>query len=285
MPEKLYKVLLVAIITAAAAAVPAFLFFAKADNWLEVDFLDVGQGDAILIKSPYGQNILIDGGPDGAVIGRLAENLEFWDRTIDLMILTHPHSDHVKGLIEVINQYDVKKILYTGASHSAPDYLAWLDLIREKKIPLVIIDRPQTVKLGEDCELRIIYPIKNLAGGTSGNLNNTSIAAKLVYRQAKFLFAGDMETEAERELIASGADLSADVLKAGHHGSDTSSGEEFISAVKPSIAVIEAGKDNDFGHPSLRTIKRLERAGAKLFRTDVGGTVKIISDGVEITVD
>lgn len=282
MPHKLYKILLILGIFAVLVAAPAFWYLYNPVYQLEVDFLDVGQGDAILIKTPFGQNILIDGGPDNTIIKRLSENLAWWDKKIDLMILTHPHSDHVGGLIDVIKRYKVEKILYTGVVHNSPDYLVWLELIRGRKIPLIIIDRPQVIELGEDCELQIIYPRESLLGKEVDNLNSSSIIAKLVYGQTKFLFTGDAESEVEQELINSNADLSAQVLKAGHHGSDTSSGQEFLQAVRPEIVIIQVG-GNDFGHPSRRVIKRLERIGAQVFRNDLDGTVRVVSDGKAIT--
>lgn len=284
MPPKVIKRILFLTAFFIIAALAAFWFCCGEERKLTVDFLDVGQGDAILIKSPYGQNVLIDGGPDKTILNRLAEKLDFADKKIDLMILTHPHDDHVAGLSDVVKQYDVKKIIYTGATHTGPNYLNWLELIRERKISLTIIDRPQTIKLGENCELEILYPLKSLAGQSADNLNNTSIVIKLIYGQTKFLLAGDMESDVERELSASGADLSADVLKVGHHGSDTSTGDDFLKAVGPKFAVIEVGKDNSFGHPSLRVLKRLERAGAKIFRTDQDGSIGFISDGATVSV-
>ncbi|MDP3043764.1 MAG: ComEC/Rec2 family competence protein [bacterium] len=282
MIKKAKIILLILGIAAAIAVIPVFWLFYNPSGDLEVDFLDVGQGDAILIKTPFGQNILIDGGPDNAVLSELAKNLPWWDRRIDLMILTHPHDDHVAGLIDVMKRYNVKKILYTGVVHSAPNYLAWLELIKENKVPLVIIDRPQTVKLGEDCELRIIYPRLSLLGKAVDNLNNSSLVIKLIYGRTGFLLTGDIETEVERELVKSGADLSADVLKVSHHGSDASNSQEFLEKVKAKIVVIQVGKDNDFGHPSLRVIKRLEKTGARVFRVDLDGTVKLFSDGENI---
>jgi len=282
MSAKIYKILLILGIAAALLVVPIFSLSYNPPENLGVDFLDVGQGDAILIKTPFGQNILIDGGPDNKVIEELGKNLPFWDRQIDLMVLTHPHDDHVTGLIEVIKRYSVKKILYTGVVHSAPNYLAWLEAIRERKIPLVIIDRPQKVVLGDSCYLEIISPAKSLLARETDNLNNSSIVAKLVYEETVFLFTGDAEMEIEKELLVSGADLGVQVLKVGHHGSDTSSSEEFLEAVGPQIAVIQVGKDNDFGHPNLRILKRLERTGAEVLRSDLDSTIKLISNGKEI---
>ncbi|MDO8592617.1 MAG: ComEC/Rec2 family competence protein [bacterium] len=282
MSARLYKILLILGMAACAAAVLLFWLAYRAPNRLVVDFLDAGQGDAILIKAPSGQNILIDGGPDKSAVKRLGENLPWWDKRIDLMILTHPHDDHVTGLIDVLKRYSVGKILYTGVTHTAPNYLTWLKLVRDSKTPMIIIDKTQTIKLGQGCELEILYPAKSFLGQTIEDLNQSSIIARLSYGQTKFLLTGDAGEEVETELLNRGADISADVLKVGHHGSQYSTGQEFLNKVRPKIAVIEAGKDNQFGHPNLRTIKKLERVGARIYRTDKDGTIEIISDGVSV---
>lgn len=284
MSSKLSKILFILGIIFVLSAFFLFWIYWQPSKNLEVDFLNVGQGDAILIKAPSGQNILIDGGPDKSVIRELSRNLAWWDREIDLIILTHPHDDHVSGLIDVIKRYKVKQIISSGVIHNGPNYLAWMDLVRNKKIKLVIIDRPQTVNLGQGCDLEIIYPISSFLGKEVDNLNNSSLVAKLIYGESEFLFMGDAEKETEDKLLAEKIDMSANVLKVGHHGSDTGSGENFLNTVKPKIAIIEVGKDNGFGHPSLRVLKRLERLGVKIFRTDTDGTIKFISDGIEIKI-
>jgi len=282
MPAKLYKILIILGIAASFAAIPLFWLTYSVSRNLEIDFLDVGQGDAILIKAPAGQNILIDGGPDKSVVNRLGENLAWWDKQIDLMILTHPHDDHVTGLIEVLKKFRVKRILYTGVTHTAPNYLTWLKTVQEEKTPLTIIDHEQTIDLGRGANLLILYPRQSFLNKTLADLNQSSIVAKLVYGQNEFLLTGDAGLEAETELIEEGVELSADVLKVGHHGSEYSTGQEFLDKIKPSRAVIMVGKDNNFGHPNLRIIKRLERAGARILRTDEVGTVKAVSDGTEV---
>lgn len=269
------------LIIALAVLITIFLLglLYKTNTNLELDFLDVGQGDSILIKTTTGQNILIDGGPDKTILRRLAEHLPWWDRQIDLMILTHPHDDHVNGLIEVLKHYQIKRILYTGVLHSSPGYLVWLEQIKNKNIPLTIIDRPQEVSFSADCKLEFLYPQKSFSGQSVANLNNSSIVAKLIYKNTSALLVGDAEQIEETELIAQGKDLSAQVLKIGHHGSDTASSEEFLSKVKPEIGIIQVGEDNGFGHPSKRTLKKLERANINVLRTDLNGTVQVISDG------
>jgi len=289
MPRRMQKILLLIALSAAIIIIPAywfsypllqdFLLSSQAAGALEVDFLDVGQGDSTLIRTAEGANILIDGGPSNQVLDRLAEHLPFWERTIDLMILSHPHDDHVFGLTSVLENYKVNKIIYTGAAHTAPGYLAWLETIRAQGIPLVIIDHPQEVVIGEETRLEFMYPWENLSLKESANLNNTSVVLKLVYQDASVLFTGDMEEEIEQELISAGADLSADILKVGHHGSNTSTGEEFLKKVNPEDAVIFVGEDNQFGHPNFRILKRLETQGANIFRTDIHGTITAKSQG------
>ncbi|KKR91634.1 MAG: Beta-lactamase-like protein [Parcubacteria group bacterium GW2011_GWC2_42_12] len=285
MPARVYKILLILGIAAMVVAIPLFWLTYNAPRNLEVNFLDVGQGDAVLIKTPGGQNVLIDGGPDKTVIKRLGENLPWWDKQIDLMILTHPHDDHVTGLIEVLKRYRVKRILYTGATHNAPNYLTWLKTVRDKEVPLTIVDKARTVALSQSVKLEILYPEKSLLNKTLADLNDSSIVLQLIYGQNKFLLTGDAGLAVEKALLASGADLAADVLKVGHHGSEYSTSQEFLDKVKPRLAVIMVGKDNDFGHPNLRIIKRLERAGARIFRTDGVGTVKLKSDGMKVWLD
>src|SRR4030042_2803688 len=142
---------------------------------LEIDFLDVGQGDAILIKTPYEQNILIDGGPNSKVLSQLGRNLALFDKKIDLLVLTHPHSDHVAGLVEVLRRYQVKKVLMTGVVHTAPDYQAFLGEIKSQQIPVEYAVGIQDFNLGDDLILKILYPLNDLREQEVDNLNNSSI--------------------------------------------------------------------------------------------------------------
>jgi competence protein ComEC len=261
-----------------------FTLYSQADRQnLEVDFLNVGQGDAILIKTPYEQNILIDGGPDNSVLSELGKNLAFFDKNIDLVILTHPHSDHVTGLVEVLRRYKVKKVLMTGVLHTAPYYSTFLDEIRKQNIPTEVVKGPENINLGEGLDIKILYPFSDLSGQKSDNLNNTSIVAKLIYKDNSFLFEGDAGKEVEEAMLVNKIDLKSNVLKVAHHGSKNATSQEFLNAVLPQIAVISVGK-NDYGHPSQITIDRLLQNYIKILRTDLVGTIKITSDGKQIEI-
>lgn len=251
---------------------------------LQVIFLDVGQGDSILIKTPVGRNILIDGGPDNSVVEGLGKYLPFYKREIDLMILTHPEADHVTGLVETLRRYNVKKIFYTGALHTTSNYLAWLEQIKKEGSVIKIIDSAEEINLENNLSLKVLFPLQSFLNQRVEKLNNTSIVTKLIYNKTSFLFTGDIEEEVEREILAQGAELNADILKVAHHGSKTSTGQEFLTAVAPQIAVIQVGGDNRFGHPHYRTIRALEKNNIQIFRNDQHGYIVIESDGENITV-
>lgn len=250
---------------------------------LSVNFLNVGQGDAIYIRTPDEVDVLIDGGPDKSILNELGAVMPFWDRAIDLVILTHPHSDHVAGLVEVLRRYKVKKILYTGVLHTAPDYLAWLEEIKAQKIPLEIVDKKSEILLGSATKLEILSPQQSFLNKKVESLNNTSIVARLVYGDTDFLFTSDAEKEVENELLSdSSITLDSDVLKVGHHGSRSSSSLEFLTAVSPAIAVIQVGKDNSFEHPHGETLFNLQKLKVTLLRTDLNSTITLISNGTGI---
>lgn len=270
--------LILSIIIVIAGILLAYYLFLPV-RVLEVDFLDVGQGDAILIKTPAGQNILIDGGRDKTVLRRLAEHLPWFDRQLDLVILTHPDDDHSGGLAAVAGRFKIKKFVYTAVADESPGYLASLAEIKKQGIPSVIVDRPQIINFSPNSRLEILSPIESLAGQAPQNINDSSIVSRLVYGQTTLLLTGDIEAGEEEQLLADEAPVSAKALKISHHGSDSGTGEAFLSRVKPEIAIISVGADNNFGHPNRRILKRLERIGASVYRTDQQGTIRLFSDG------
>ncbi len=262
-------------------------------NFLEVDFFDVGQGDAIFIQTPEGRQILIDGGPSSAILEKLGGSLPFWDRTLDLIILTHPENDHLLGLIEVLKNYEVGNILWTGIVRDTENYKEWERLIakeqgKEEKANIFIAKAGQKIYLSEqspDQYVEILYPFEGLEGKSFEDSNNTSIVNKLIFGENSFLFPGDIYKSAEKEILEKGGiDVGSDVLKISHHGSKTSSAEEFIAKVSPEVAVISAGKDNKYGHPSPETLEALEKYGITVLRTDVKGDIKIISNGKKYAI-
>lgn len=249
-------------------------------NDLKVFFFDVGQGDASLIRTSDGKNILIDGGPDEKILSSLSEVLPWWDRSIDLIILTHPHDDHIVGLVAVLKKYRVKQVLQTGVKYSTPTNSAWSQDLVKKNIKTSIVEHPQEINLGPDCSLKILYPLQSFSGIEIKNLNNSSIVSRLDCEGEEVLFMGDAEKEVEAELLVAYSDLKSKIIKTGHHGSETASIEEFLLAVDPEKAIISVGEGNKFGLPDLRILRRLERLGIEIFRTDEDGAIVLEKDTV-----
>ena len=252
---------------------------------LEVIFFDVGQGDAIFIQTPHqglggGHQILIDGGPDSAVLEKLGREMPFWDRTIDLIVLTHPEHDHIAGLLEVLKRYEVKNILWTGVVRDTAEFREWEKLTAEEEAEIIIAKSLLRIDLNNssfsNSYIDVLYPFEDLSGQEIKRANNTSVVAKLVCGEKSFLLTGDIEKSVEKELLESGADIDSDVLKVAHHGSKTSSAEEFVEKVSPEIAVISAGKNNSYGHPHAETLATLSKYGINVLRTDELGDVKIL---------
>lgn len=250
---------------------------------LEVSFFDVGQGDAVLIETPQGYQILIDGGPSSVILEKLEEEMPFWDRTIDLIVLTHPEYDHMAGLIEVLKSYKVDAVLWTGVKRETAEYNQWLALL-EKERAIITIARAGQRIIGPEIIVEILHPFENLEGEQIKDSNNTSIIARLIWGETSFLFTGDAYKSVENKLAEREVYLDSDVLKIGHHGSKTSTSEEFIKKVSPELAVIQCGRDNSYGHPHQETLAVLEEFDIKILRTDQDGNVKIISDGVDYKI-
>lgn len=248
---------------------------------LEVIFFDIGQGDAIFIKTPKSHQILIDGGPPSAILEKLAKEMTFWDRTIDLIILTHPEHDHLAGLIEVLKRYKIENVLWTGVVKDTAEYQEWKKVIEKEKAQTFIARVGQKI-IASRTILAILYPLENLEGQEVKNSNDTSIVSKLIFGQNSFLFTGDISQSVEKELIGRNS-LKSTILKVAHHGSKYSNSEDFLKKVSPELAIIQVGQ-NAYGLPSQETLKRLENFGIKSLRTDKNGDIKIISDGKDLTI-
>jgi len=238
-----------------------------------VVFFDVGQGDAIFIRTPQEQTILIDGGPGSKVLEHLGREMSFLEKEIDLAILTHPHYDHVAGLMEVLEAYEVEEVMCTGIKGDSGVAKKW-EKIREKEEYRVAREGKRVT--GEGFQLDILYPQEDLRGETVSDLNTVSVVAYLTMEGKRFLFTGDAYMQQEEEILSSYHLPEVDVLKVGHHGSQTSTLPEFVSKIKPSYGVIMAGEDNRYGHPHEETIDTLENKGTKVLRTDKDGTIRFV---------
>ncbi|MBT3864898.1 MBL fold metallo-hydrolase [Candidatus Peregrinibacteria bacterium] len=252
-------------------------------------FLDVGQGDAILIRSPEGHNILVDGGPKSVVMSELSEVLPFFGRDIDLMVLTHPHADHIEGLVEVLKRYEVGALLLTGIAYDNNYYEEFLKDVFELRdrgdLDVYIAESSVDFRVGS-VYLDVLYPIESLAGRKIGNLNNSSIVMRVSLLGGggfgasgwrSVLLSGDCEVECEEEVLEAGFDIDADVMKAGHHGSKTAASEEFVRAVSPEVVVIQCGVENKFRHPHAETLRTFYRFGVReVWRNDLDGRVEIL---------
>jgi len=248
-------------------------------KYLEVTFFDIGQGDASFIIAPNNNQILIDGGPTSAVISKLAKEMPFYDRTIDLVILTHPDYDHLSGLLDVLKRYKVKNILWTGVITDTPQFSEWQKLLSKENANVVIAKKGEKIIILSDplIYLDIIYPDKDLEGNNVKNTNDTSVVAHLVFDNSSFLFTGDATEKVDPELSVE--NLKSDVLKVAHHGSKDSMTDDFLNSVSPEFAVISVGKDNSYGHPNIKTLEKLNKSGIQVLRTDETGDVRFVSDG------
>jgi competence protein ComEC len=257
------------------------------DGKLHVVFFDVGEGDAIFIETPRGQQILIDGGPSPTtLISALGRRMPFWDRSLDLVILTHADEDHIAGLIPVLERYRVGQVLESGYQHSHPMYDRWQELIEEKGIPNHLARAGMSIATGDGVELVVLHPGPELMEYTDADANNNSVVTRLAMGQVSFLLPGDIAEVAEAMLLASGQELASTVLKVPHHGGNTSSSVAFLKAVNPKLVVISVGADNKFGHPSPQVLNRLEELVGEehVLRTDEQGTIEVVTDGERVWV-
>lgn len=244
---------------------------------LEIHFIDVDQGDAILIKQD-GYNLLIDAG-DNAYGQRVVDYLK--DNNVghlDYLIGTHPHADHIGGMDDVINAFSIGKIIMPKVCHTTKTFEDVIEAIKQKGLKITTPRVGDTYTLGES-EFTILAPNSS----DYENLNNYSIISRLAFGNNSFIFTGDAEEISESETLANGYTLKSDLLKVGHHGSNTSTSQEFLDAVSPKYAVIQVGKDNRYGHPTEDILSRLYRANIEVYRNDMDGDIVVKSDGDNIT--
>ena len=255
----------------------------KPAGTLTVSFLDVGQGDAILIQSPTGTEVLIDGGRDRSILRALTKQMGPLDRTIDLVVATHPDADHIGGLSAVFDRYQIDTFMEPGvASDTTPSESLASRLQQEKDVETIVARRGDRIELGGGAYADILFPDRTV---TTLETNTASVIMRVVYGETSFLLTGDAPTSVEEWLVVlDGSTLASDVLKAGHHGSRTSTSDTFLSTVDPHTVVVSAGKDNSYGHPHTEIVERIRASGAALASTLGEGPVTFVSNGTTIEV-
>ncbi|MFA5871508.1 MAG: ComEC/Rec2 family competence protein [Parcubacteria group bacterium] len=243
---------------------------------LQVIFLNVGQGDSILIQKGVKQ-ILIDGGSSGKVeLAELGEYLPYFDREIEIVIVTHPDRDHIGGLIDVARNYKIGKVLETAAEKDTAIFKEWQEVLDFNKVGKLDATSGDEIKFS-DASLKIIYP-QSKVDSSSGDANNKSIVSRLDYGGSSFLFTGDIESPAEREILERGENVDIDFLKIAHHGSKYSSSEEFLNAASPKEAIISVGANNSYGHPTEAVLEALREKNIRILRTDESGDIEFICE-------
>jgi beta-lactamase superfamily II metal-dependent hydrolase len=253
-------------------------------NLLKVAFLDVGQGDSILIQAPNGQTMLIDGGrgmslADEVIVPKLRE----WGaRQVDVLIPTHPDADHIGGLVGVLESFPVKLVALTGQVHSTQIYERLLKNIRDKNIEALQVRTGTTIPFDPSVKIEVLAPDEEAVQDDDNN--NASIVIKLTYGSTVFLLTGDAEFPENKTILDHGFDVRSNVLKMGHHGSRTSTNEDWLKRVQPQLGIISAGQDNSFGHPHPEVVAALEKLNIPYIRTDEHGTITVASDGETIRV-
>ena len=244
------------------------------DGKLHVHFLDVGQGDATLIVTPNGKQIVIDGGPNVRALEHLGTYMPFFDRTIENLVLTHPDADHLTALPDILERYTVASITLAGTEKHTARYQSVLHQIETKNIPIVWSNPNLRITSTDGVALEMIWPDAQSSVGIK-NANDASVTLMLHYGDVRILFPGDIEEWAEKEILASGKNIAADILKVPHHGSRTSSSTGFLLAVQPTTAIVSAGADNRFGHPHPDVVQRYESMGIPIRNTAVEGTISL----------
>ncbi|MFH1647883.1 MAG: DNA internalization-related competence protein ComEC/Rec2 [Chloroflexota bacterium] len=283
-PAQIGKLVIVPLL--AAVVLVTFTAASMPDGNLRVSFLDVGEGDAVLVQQGSRQ-VLIDGGPSPqALTLALGRRMPFWDRTIDLVVLTHPHQDHLAGLEEVLRRYRVARVLAPDLPYDSPLYDEWQRLVADKRIKSTPARAGQRITLGDGVVIEVLNPSFLPIEGSGSDVDNNAVVLRISRGDVSFLLTSDIMGEGEREMVRRRAGLASTVIKVAHHGSDTSTTPGFLAVADPRVAVISVGADNRFGHPDDGVVERLaEKLGKEsIYRTDEQGTIDFTTDGERLWV-
>lgn len=281
--DKENKILIVFIFLLAGINIFVWTFSPKTSSgFLTVSFLDVGQGDSVFIEAPNGNQLLIDGGRNDFVVSELSGGLDFGDKIIDVVLSTHPDGDHIGGLPEIFDRFDILNYVDNGAKGDTGTYLSLSDRVSSESSRYIKAERGLVIVLDKEKNIyfQVLAPDKNF---TFGDTNDMSVVGRLVYGESSFMLTGDASKAVENILVYSDPDLlDSDILKAGHHGSKTSSGLLFLEKVSPEISIISAGQDNTYGHPHVSVIENIKKVDSEILETSKEGTITFQSDGVNV---
>lgn len=263
-----------------------FLWSVPTPQGLIITFFDVGQGDSILIEGPTGVQVLVDAGPDSSALRALGSRMTFFDRTLDALVLTHPDQDHIGGAADILDRYDVQNVLEPSVAN---DTRAWVTTVEAVEAEVqsgarhVVARAGQRLELGGGAYADILFPNRDVTNVK--DTNSGSVVMRIVYGDTAFVLTGDAPTAVEQELfLAHGYGLNSDVLKAGHHGSKTSSSADFVQSVSPSYVIYSRGCDNRYGHPAPTVVSFFESLHVTALDTCESGDISFISDGQTIDV-
>lgn len=277
--KKKIKLIMIGILAVFGLLIWSAYFSLRPADKLLVEFFDVGQGDASFVETPDHRQILIDGGPDNSVLAKIGRVLPFYDRTIDILIITHPDSDHLAGAVKIAKNYNIGLILTNGRDCATKLCAEFDKIVKEKKIKVIAAKTGQKIDFGDNIKMDIFLPENAPGAAGKGEDNNFSVISRLAYGADSFLFMGDAEAKEELEILNSWPDLAAEVLKVGHHGSKNSTNQLFLEKLKPKFSIISVGDKNKYGHPTAEVLEKLEKIGSEIFRTDLRGDIKIETFG------
>lgn len=258
-----------------------YLDFQSFNQKLTFAMLDIGQGDALFIESPTGTQILVDGGPPRKILSELARVMSPFDRTIDAIIITNPDQDHIGGFLDVLKVYKIDRVFESGTFNDSKTFQNLKTEIARQNIPVILAKRGMRLDIGGGAVIDILFPDRDVSLWDS---NDGSIVGKLSYGHTSIMLTGDATTKTEKIILEENSKdkLKSTILKVGHHGSRTSTSYDFVKNVSPIYTLISDGKDNKYGHPHQDTLDILNQFSAKIFRTDLLGTIIMKSDGTDV---
>ncbi|MFA6353799.1 MAG: ComEC/Rec2 family competence protein [Candidatus Paceibacterota bacterium] len=243
--------------------------------------LDVGQGDSLFIESPTGTQIMFDGGPSRSVLGSLTRIISPFDKSIDALVITNPDSDHIGGFLDILKNYKVGRVFESGTLTDSKIYQSLREEMKKQNIPDILVKKGMKLDIGGGVIIDILFPDRDVSAWAT---NDGGVVAKLSFGETSIMLTGDVTAKTEKIILEENysLQLASTILKVGHHGSRTSSSISFVKAVMPSYALISDGKDNNYGHPHQDTLDTLAQFGAKIFRTDLLGSIVMKSDGQNV---